>query len=70
MNVLDVLINPTTSTHCYNKPEDGVCIFYGRDRGEDNVDPRTFENRQEWIRGIGQQYNYLFDPKTREWSIT
>lgn len=28
-------VNPTLSTHSYDKPEDGVTVAYHRDRGED-----------------------------------
>lgn len=69
MSSLDVLVNPTTSTHCFDVSEDGVCVFYGRDRGESGTEPRTYKNKKAWIEAIGQQYNYLFNTKTGKWRI-
>ena len=28
-------LEPTTDTHSFEHPEEGVCVFYHRDRGED-----------------------------------
>jgi len=40
------------------------CTFYGRDRGEEGVEFRSFGSEAEWIdhyEGAGAQYFYLFD---------
>lgn len=38
------------------------CKFYGRDRGEDNVDYRTFANEQDYLENFnaGEEFHYLF----------
>lgn len=38
----------------------GWTTFYGRDRGESNVAPRTFADSTEFTREFGEEYNYLF----------
>jgi len=37
MSYLTPIINPE-GEHSFNKPEDGVTVFYGRDRGETGID--------------------------------
>ena len=58
-------IHPTEgSDHSFNKPEKGVTVFYGRDRGEKNIDAQTYDNWDALLRSNGQAYNYLFKPAT------
>lgn len=33
------------SGHSFDNPEDDVCIFYGRDRGEENVGPNCYNKK-------------------------
>ena len=46
---------------------DGVarqCTFYGRDRGEDGTEFKSFANEAEWLDyydGSGAEYYYLYD---------
>lgn len=40
MSYLAPKVNPE-GEHSFNNPEDGVTVFYGRDRGESNVDSVT-----------------------------
>ena len=50
------------SGHSFSTPEDGVTIFYGRDRGEDRVDAQEFDTVQEFVEyyaGAGCEYFYL-----------
>lgn len=52
------------NSHTFDKPQKNVCVAYGRDRGETEVDSRTFEDlgefednaKNSWI-----DYQYLFD---------
>lgn len=37
----------------------GWCKFYGRDRGEKNIDCRTYTDAKDWVNN-GEEYNYLF----------
>ena len=55
-------IFPTDKTHSFNTPEEGVTVFYGRDRGETNVDAQEFDTVQEFVEyytGAGCEYFYL-----------
>jgi hypothetical protein len=48
------------SAHCFDKPEEDVCVFYNRDRGEsweDNA-PVVQPSKQEAVRCY---YSYVFE---------
>jgi hypothetical protein len=48
--------------HSFNAPEEGVTVFYGRDRGETDVDAQEFDTVQEFVEyyeGAGCEYFYL-----------
>lgn len=50
--------------HSFNDPEPKVCVAYGRDRGEKDVESRYFEDIgefEEFGRNTGSDYQYLFD---------
>ena len=50
--------------HSFEKPEEGCTIFYGRDRGESNVDAQEFDNFADFVEyysGAGCEYFYVFD---------
>ena len=50
------------STHSFDTPEEGVTIFYGRDRGETNVEAVEFDTVQEFVEyytDSGCEYFYL-----------
>lgn len=36
LSVLDMWVTPSTSYHTFNRPDKGVCVAYGRDRGEED----------------------------------
>ena len=54
--------------HDFNHCPDGECNFYGRDRGEDNVDAWTGAIEHSW-EGSGADYDYLFKPNTGIWYV-
>lgn len=57
-------IIPTDPTHSFETPQEGVTIFYGRDRGEDRVgaqDFDTFADFVEYYKDCGCEYFYVFD---------
>ena len=57
ISMLAPKIKPSeNSKHSFNTPEDGVVIAYHRDRGEDLM----FEYSKNC------EYNYTFNPKTKE----
>jgi hypothetical protein len=48
--------------HSFESPEEGCTIFYGRDRGESNVEAQEFDTVQEFVEyyaGSGCEYFYL-----------
>lgn len=47
--------------HSHKDPEEEVCVFYGRDRGEANQEPNRFQNYTDYKQNAGwEEYNYLF----------
>lgn len=38
-----------TGAHSFDKPQDGVCVFYGRDRGEDDTVFRVFQSEADMV---------------------
>ena len=55
-------INPEPfREHNFDKSQEDVCIFYGRDRGEENVGHIHHPNFREYEHdGATEGYNYLF----------
>ena len=48
--------------HTWSVPIEGVCVAYGRDRGDTGTDSRTFEDLGEYEHfGSGVDYQYLFE---------
>lgn len=56
----DVFPTPNAG-HSFETPEEDVCVFYGRDRGETGVETKEFETVADWISQHGEEYNYLWD---------
>jgi hypothetical protein len=55
-------IFPTDKTHSFNTPQEGVTVFYGRDRGEEGVEAQEFDTVQEFVEyydGAGCEYFYF-----------
>ena len=53
---------PSTSEHSFDNAEDDVSVYYGRDRGEDNVAPVTFTDFQDFADNwniAGEEYAYV-----------
>ena len=60
-----------TQAHSFNAPEDGVNVYYGRDRGESNVDATPFEDFAAFANGFdcaGEEYAYCLR-KDGTWSM-
>ena len=54
----------TDIPHSFNDPVEGVCVAYGRDRGETDVEARVFNNTDEYQNYAdksGVDYQYLFE---------
>ena len=50
--------------HTWSAPIEGVCVAYGRDRGEKGVDSRVFKSIEQYNRNAdnsGVNYQYLFE---------
>jgi hypothetical protein len=60
---LDKNVNPTES-HTFDKPQAGVCIAYGRERGEKSQEAIVFEDLGEFEDSASNSwadYQYLYD---------
>jgi hypothetical protein len=61
LSYLDEKLN-TDLPHSFKKPVKGVCVAYGRDRGEKNVNSKKFISDIEYkMNGNGVDYQYLFN---------
>jgi hypothetical protein len=61
MSSLEMKISPDGDNHSYDNPEPNVCVFYGRDRGESNMDAVVSVNEHELNERVGSWYCYIFD---------
>ena len=71
MSFLAERIEPEAGTkHSFDNPQDGVCIYYHRDRGEDweYTKPCEAETEQEYYNRNKQEYNYLFKDGKWYWN--
>ena len=53
---------PSSDAHSFETPEEGVIVFYGRDRGESRTDAQDFDTVQEFVEyyaDSGCEYFYL-----------
>lgn len=67
LSVLAPKVNPK-GEHNFKNPEKGVCVYYGRDRGEKNTKPRTYSDLKVFLRNMqNEEYDYVF--KDNEWFI-
>ena len=54
----------STDIHTFDKPEEGVCVAYGRERGEKDQEAIVFEDLGEFEDSASNSwadYQYLFD---------
>ena len=65
MSSLDSEIEPAAGVeHSFDKKAKNVTVYYGRDRGEVGVEPRTFDTRDEMIAWYSDsEYFYLWTDK-------
>ena len=60
MSVLGERIHPI-GEHSFDKSEDGTCIYYGRERGEEDVKPRRFSDYELYrLTHQVEEFNYIF----------
>ena len=51
---------PTRSVIAVQRGEDDVCVAYGRDRGDTNIESRTM-NLEKLLKWTWIEYFYIFD---------
>jgi hypothetical protein len=62
ISVLDQQIGSPTEQNAFDNRTEGMCLFYGRDRGEDGIEALVHANVEEWLgfrRGACCEYGYL-----------
>lgn len=67
---LSVLGENIGTKHNFNDRQDGMCTFYGRDRGETNVASKIFDSTRDIVLFVNfgaADYLYLF--KDGEWFV-
>ena len=52
--------NPEVGIHNFDVAQNGVCVYYGRDRGEDDTEFAVFTSRDDFINGIDGEFFYLY----------
>jgi len=55
--------------HTFTDPEDGCCVFYGRDRGESDCDASESIDLQEFM-FISEPCDYVYVFDANEWFCT
>jgi hypothetical protein len=62
-------LEPTPGVaHCFMQPENGVCVFYHRDRGDDWISCQpTCYTRSELFERVGGDYFYIFEDG--QWNV-
>jgi len=61
MSSLNKNIHPTgPHTFNYNNREEGVCVFYGRDRGYSDVEAKIFTNEEDFLKYGDNDYTYYY----------
>lgn len=66
LSSLEPEVEPT-GPHSFDQPQPGVCVAYGRDRGETGLGSIVSQDRYEFRRK-GESYNYLFT-KEGKWAL-
>lgn len=55
------------SKHTFDNPDKDVCVFYGRDRGERETEPRYLTKEELFDPRSWIEYIYIFDPNSKTW---
>lgn len=64
LSVLAERVTPdcTIGIHTFDVAQNGVCVYYGRDRGDEDTEPNTFANVTSYLDLVMcEEYNYLFN---------
>jgi hypothetical protein len=71
MSILAAEPMPKTANHSFSTPDEGVVVYYGRDRGETDCETKEFANVDEFeteMSAMGCEYFYLFNGQ--EWIVS
>ena len=60
LSLLAPNVFPVGEGHSFDKAQDDVCVFYGRDRGETGVETREYDDIPSWIDDM-EEYAYLWN---------
>jgi hypothetical protein len=61
--------NPELGIHTFDVAQNGVCVYYGRDRGEKDTEPHRYSSVSEYLDKFqGEDYNYYFNGES--WEVT
>lgn len=71
MSSLNIEVSaPKGVKHSYDDSCDNVCVFYGRDRGEPNVETQRYESLEKYlVDGNFEEYDYVFKEKNGQWYL-
>ena len=54
-------LEPKDPSHSFDNPEKNVTVFYARDRGENGVYARKYDNIGMWrLSGESEEFDYIF----------
>lgn len=68
-------VNPTTDTHSFSTPEDGVTVAYGRDRGETGTEAAVRKFKSKDVDALvfkvhklsNEEYSYVYVHSMKKW---
>jgi hypothetical protein len=68
LSVLGSRVTPDRNAiHNFEVQQNGVCVFYGRDRGETGTEPKTYASVSEYFDTFQrEEYNYFFNGESWE----
>jgi len=66
LSILAPNVFPVGAGHSFDSPQEDVCVFYGRDRGETGVETREYDDVPSWIDDM-EEYAYLWNGT--EWLV-
>lgn len=65
---LSVLDEEIGEKNDFENKTKGVCLYYGRDRGDKNVSAKYYESYQDYVDNANmEEYNYIF--RNGEWYV-
>ena len=57
-------------SHSFNNPVKGVCVAYGRDRGEEDTEATVFQDIVEFSHNYRvEEYDYIYLEERQKWML-